>query len=744
LKIKEFTMLINMIIAFLIAVFSATVFTPLTIQLANKIGVMDIPNDARKIQAKPMPRIGGLAFILAFLLSCLFIFLTTNVGSDVNLLGFFVGVGIIAATGFLDDAFGLKPWMKLVGQSIAAICVILSGLRIFYLEIPFLSTHGLNDAVSIIITFCWIIGVTNAFNLIDGLDGLATGVSAISTLSMLVIFILNGATPSVYILTAALLGGLIGFLPFNFNPAKTFMGDSGSNFLGFTLATIAMLGMAKTYALMSIVLPVIILGLPIFDTLFAIFRRLLNHQPIMQADRGHLHHKLMDAGLTQKQVVVILYTVTAVLGIYAVVVVESDVWKAVALLLILAVLSVIGSKEIAEKKKKNMSTKPVRVPNENAKIKIMTIFGTRPEAIKMCPLVLKLKENKEIDTVVCVTAQHREMLDQVLNAFHVVPDYDLDIMKNRQTLTHITASVLEGLYSIIEEEKPDMILVHGDTTTTFVASLAAFYCKVKVGHVEAGLRTYDKYSPYPEEMNRKLVTQIADLYFAPTKNNKENLLKELVPEDFIYITGNTVIDALSTTVKPEFQFEHPVLSSIDFHKKVIFMTAHRRENLGEPLRNICYAIKEIVMTHEDVEVVYPVHLNPAVQEVAKEILGDVTRVHLIEPLDVITTHNLINQSYMVLTDSGGIQEEAPSLGKPVLVLRNETERPEAVYAGTVKVVGTDKERIIEEANKLLNDQEEYNKMSKATNPYGDGKACSRIVDAILYYFKLRKEKPTEM
>ena len=736
-------MLINMIIAFIIAVFSAAVFTPLTIKLARKIGVMDIPNDSRKIQAQPMPRIGGLAFIMAFLLSCLFIFMTTKLGSDVNLLGFFVGAGIIAATGFLDDAFSLKPWMKLLGQSIAAICVIASGVRIFFFNIPFLTMYGLNDVFSIIITFCWIIGVTNALNLIDGLDGLATGVSAISTLSMLIIFILNGATPAVYILTVALLGGLIGFLPYNFNPAKTFMGDSGSNFLGFTLATIAMLGMAKSYALMSIVLPVIILGLPIFDTLFAIFRRIANHKPIMQADRGHLHHKLIDAGLSQKQVVIILYTVTAVLGIYAVIVVESNVWKAIALLLILAILSVIGTKEIADKKKSKIEQKK-RIPKVGAKIKIMTVFGTRPEAIKMCPLVIKLKENKDIDTVVCVTAQHRQMLDQVLEAFKVVPDYDLDIMKNRQTLTHITASVLEGLYGIIEAEKPDMILVHGDTTTTFVASLAAFYCKVKVGHVEAGLRTYDKYSPYPEEMNRKLVTQIADLYFAPTQNNKNNLLKELIKEEYIYITGNTVIDALKTTVKKNFKFEHPVLSKIDFNKKIIFMTAHRRENLGEPLRNICSAVKEIATKNKNVEVVYPVHLNPAVQEVAKEILGEVNNVHLIEPLDVLVTHNLINCSYMVLTDSGGIQEEAPSLGKPVLVLRNETERPEAVYAGTVKVVGTDKNKIIEESNKLLNDKNEYNKMSKATNPYGDGKACERIVDAILYYFKLKSDRPEEM
>lgn len=737
-------MVINTVIAFVLAAVMAAIYTPLTIKLANKIGVMDIPNDSRKLQAKPMPRLGGLAFIMAFLISTLFVFLTYEVNDNVNLLGVFIGAAIVAATGFIDDAKGLKPWLKLLGQSLAAICVIASGIRIFYIELPFLSMYGLSDVVSIFITFCWIVGVTNAFNLIDGLDGLATGVSAISILSMLVIFILNGAASSVFILVSALLGGLIGFLPYNFNPAKTFMGDTGSNFLGFILATLSMLGLAKTYTLMAIVLPVIILGLPIFDTLFAICRRIINHKPIMQADRGHLHHKLMDAGLSQRQVVIILYSVTAVLGILAVVVVESDIWKAIGVILILAVLSVVGSKEIADKKRRREIEHPTRVKNENAKIRIMTIFGTRPEAIKMCPLVLKLKENKDIDTVVCVTAQHRQMLDQVLEAFNVVPDYDLDIMKNRQTLTHITASVLEGLYGIIEEEKPDMILVHGDTTTTFVASLAAFYCKAKVGHVEAGLRTYDKYSPYPEEMNRKLVTQIADLYFAPTQNNKDNLLKEQINDELIYITGNTVIDALSTTVNKEHKFEHPVLSTLNFKKKIIFMTAHRRENLGEPLKNICNAVKEIATKNKDVEVVYPVHLNPAVQETAREILGEVKNVHLIEPLDVITTHNLINKSYMVLTDSGGIQEEAPSLGKPVLVLRTETERPEAVYAGTVKVVGTDKKKIVDEATKLLKDKNEYNKMSKATNPYGDGKACERIVEAILYYFKLQEERPKDM
>ena len=737
-------MAINILITFVLAALTSAILTPITIKLAYKVGAVDVPKDARRIHSKAMPRIGGLAFILGFFISIIYMLLTGGIDNTTNLSGFFIGLAIIASVGFLDDVYQLKAWQKIIAQIVAAIIVIASGLRICYINIPFLTLYGLNDVLSIIITFGWIIGVTNALNLIDGLDGLATGVSAISTLALSVIFILNGSGDLPLILTIALLGGLVGFLPYNFNPAKTFMGDVGSNSLGFILATVSMIGMAKTYTFMAIILPVVILGLPIFDTLFAIFRRVSHHKSIMEADRGHLHHKLIDAGLTQKQAVLVLYAVTAVLGILAVVILESSVWKVIMLVAILAVLSVLGSKNLLGGKKNMVKTKEVREVLNKEKIKVMVVFGTRPEAIKMCPLVLKLREHEEIETVVCVTAQHRQMLDQVLKAFKIEPEYDLNVMKDKQTLTHITSAVLEGLYEVINKEKPDLILVHGDTTTTFSAALASFYCKTKVGHVEAGLRTYDKYSPYPEEMNRRLVTNLADLYFAPTQNNKHNLLKEMIEEGTIYVTGNTVIDALKTTVKPDYTFTHPILSKIDFNRKVIFMTAHRRENLGEPLQNICNAVKEIATKFKDVEVVYPVHLNPAVQDVATKTLGEVKNVHLVEPLDVITTHNLINKSYMVMTDSGGIQEEAPSLGKPVLVLRTETERPEAVVAGTVKIVGTDKERIIEEASKLLTDEKEYAKMSKAANPYGDGKACERIVDAILYYFGKSEKKPNDL
>lgn len=737
-------MAINILITFVLAVLTAAILTPITIKIAYKVGAVDVPKDARRMHSKTMPRMGGLAFILAFFVAIIYMLLTGGIADTTNLFGFFIGLAIVASVGFLDDVYQLKAWQKLIAQIIAAIVVIASGLRICYVNIPFLALYGLNDVLSIIITFGWIIGVTNALNLIDGLDGLATGVSAISTLALTVIFILNGAGELPIIMTVALLGGLIGFLPYNFNPAKTFMGDVGSNSLGFILATVSMIGMAKTYTFMAIILPVVVLGLPIFDTLFAIFRRVLHHKSIMEADRGHLHHKLIDAGLSQRQAVLTLYAVTAVLGILAVVILESNVWKVVILAAILAVLSVLGSKNLVSGRKTMLKKKDERNILDKEKIKVMVVFGTRPEAIKMCPLILKLREYDNIETVVCVTAQHRQMLDQVMKAFEIEPEYDLNVMKDKQTLTHITSAVLEGLYEVINKEKPDLVLVHGDTTTTFSAALAAFYCKTKVGHVEAGLRTYDKYSPYPEEMNRRLVTNIADLYFAPTQNNKANLLREMINEGEIYVTGNTVIDALKTTVKPDYKFTHPVLSKIDFSKKIIFMTAHRRENLGEPLQNICNAVKEIANKFKDVEVVYPVHLNPAVQDVATKTLGEVKNVHLIEPLDVITTHNLINKSYMVMTDSGGIQEEAPSLGKPVLVLRTETERPEAVTAGTVKIVGTDKQTIIDEATKLLTDEKAYGEMSKAANPYGDGKASERIVNAILYYFGKNEKRPDDL
>ena len=366
-------------------------------------------------------------------------------------------------------------------------------------------------------------------------------------------------------------------------------------------------------------------------------------------------------------------------------------------------------------------------------IKVMSIFGTRPEAIKMAPLVKELEKREEIESIVCVTAQHREMLDQVLETFKIKPDYDLNIMKQGQTLGDITTRALTGLENVIKECKPDIVLVHGDTTTTFAGALAAFYNQVAIGHVEAGLRTYDKYSPFPEEMNRQMVDCITDMYFAPTELSKSNLLKQNIDETKIYVTGNTAIDAMSTTVDEN--YIHSELEWIKPNERLILLTAHRRENLGEPMYHIFRAIKKIVDEFSDVKVIYPIHLNPKVRDIAKEVFADCDRVKLIEPLEVFDFHNFQNKSYIIMTDSGGIQEEAPSLGKPVLVLRDTTERPEGIAAGTLKLVGTDETIIYQEAKKLLTDKTEYEKMSKASNPYGDGHASEYIVNAIIERFK---------
>ena len=363
------------------------------------------------------------------------------------------------------------------------------------------------------------------------------------------------------------------------------------------------------------------------------------------------------------------------------------------------------------------------------KIKVISVFGTRPEAIKMAPLVKELEKREEINSIVCVTAQHREMLDQVLETFDIKPDYDLNIMKQGQTLGDVTTRALNGLEEVIKKEQPNIVLVHGDTTTTFAGALAAFYNQVDIGHVEAGLRTYDKYSPFPEEMNRQMVDCMTDMYFAPTNLSKENLLKEAKDESKIYVTGNTAIDAMSTTVRKD--YSHKELEWIKDNEKMILLTAHRRENLGDPMRHIFRAIKRIVDEFDYIKVIYPIHMNPKVREVANEIFKDCDRVKLIEPLEVFDFHNFQNKSYIILTDSGGIQEEAPSLGKPVLVLRDTTERPEGIEAGTLKLVGTDEETIYQETKKLLTDKVAYESMSHACNPYGDGHASEKIVDAII-------------
>ena len=378
------------------------------------------------------------------------------------------------------------------------------------------------------------------------------------------------------------------------------------------------------------------------------------------------------------------------------------------------------------------------------KIKVISVFGTRPEASKMCPIIKVLEKSPYISSSVLVTAQHRFMLDQMLDVFKVLPDFDLDIMTPRQTSEAIMLKVLDGLCEILRKEKPDMILVHGDTTTTFAAALAGFYCGVKVGHVEAGLRSYNKLEPYPEEMNRTLVTRLADINFAPTTLSKMNLMKENIEENTIYVTGNTAVDCIKYSVLDDHVFENEILRTIDFENKIVItMTAHRGENLGEPLENICKAVKRIVLEHSNVEVVYAVHLNPAVQDTARSILGNVENVHLIDPPNMVDMHNLMRKSAFILTDSGGLQEEAPAMKKPVVVLRNVTERPEGLLAGTLVLAGTDENQIFDVVTELITNEHSYNKMANAKNPYGDGNASERILNGILHYFGVISQRPID-
>ncbi len=757
-------------ISFALSFIIAFAFTPVAKSIAFRIGAIDVPRDGRRMHKRPIPRLGGLAIITGFAVTILFnvilsLFDISGVFvPDLKLAGLMAGIAIIAAVGIIDDVKQLRAKIKLVFQLLAALVVVLTGTRIGIVTNPFSETGYtiLSLPMSYFLTIMWIVGITNAINLIDGLDGLAAGVSSIASLSLFFVSVIRvDMEPDIYaaVITAALAGSTLGFLPYNFNPAKIFMGDTGATFLGFTLGVISIQGTLKAYTAISITVPLLALGLPLFDTVFAIIRRLFNRKPIMEADRGHLHHRLIDMGLSQKQSVAVMYATSAALGLCAIVLAEKGVFSAIILVLSVSVFIIAGARYMSElnsnggngmaalKERQHKEAMPNIITNGDAKmrkLKVMTVFGTRPDAVKMAPLVRELKKHQEIESYTCVTAQHRQMLDQVLEIFGIKPDFDLNIMQERQTLEQITVKALEGLSNVFEQVKPDVVLVHGDTATCFVASLAAFYKKIPVGHVEAGLRTFDKYSPFPEEMNRRLAGVLAEFHFAPTSANKANLLNEGVKEDKIYVTGNTVIDALMSTIDNNYVFRNELLKNIDYDsRKVIFVTAHRRENLGEPLRNICRALKRIVEKYEDVEVVYAVHLNPAVQETAREILLGQERVHLIDPIDVRETYNLINKCYMVMTDSGGIQEEAPALGKPVLVLRNDTERPEAVEAGTVKLAGTNEDNIVSMASTLIEDRNEYNRMAKAVNPYGDGKASQRIVQALLYEFGISTRKPEE-
>lgn len=748
---------IKVMLAILIAFVVSFALTPVVKILAQKLGAMDVPGEARRVHDHPIPRMGGLAIFLGFIVSML---LFVDITQEVR--GILLGSIIIVITGVIDDIISLRAWTKFLIQILAAVIAVLHGVVINVVSNP--NVFSSQEAIvlgwlAIPLTVLWIVGITNSVNLIDGLDGLAVGVSTISCVTILVVALLV-SEPNVALIVAALAGACIGFMPYNLNPAHIFMGDTGSLLLGYVLATVSVLGLFKFYAIVTFVVPVLALAVPLSDTLFAFCRRILHGQSPFHADRGHFHHKLMDLGLNQKQAVAILYAISATLGLAAVVLTTKGTIRIALLILALLIGFVVcafirksvhkhhidvelheaqaAAEAQAEPKQPDRQTTP-QLPKRlrrrsmmSKRIKVMSVFGTRPEAIKMAPLVLELQKHSEIESVVCITAQHREMLDSVMDCFGIHADYDLNIMQQGQDLTAITTRVLERMREVLSEVQPDIVLVHGDTTTTFAGALAAFYAKIPVGHVEAGLRTYDRWSPFPEEMNRSLVGRIATLHFAPTANNAHNLEREAVEGD-IFVTGNTVIDAMAYTVRGE-QFVSAELQQVDFSRRVIAMTCHRRENYGQPMRNIFTAVRRLALDYPDVQIVYPVHLSPVVRSTAEELLGGVPNIRLIAPLDAVDMHRLMARSYMVMTDSGGIQEEAPALGKPVLVLRRETERPEAVTAGTVKLAGTDTEDIYRLAAELLDDPAAYDRMAKAVNPYGDGLACPRIAQAILSHF----------
>ncbi len=741
-------MLTAILPALLVACAVAYLTTPWVRSLACRIGAIDIPKDGRRMHDQPIPRMGGLAIFFGFFLS---VFLFAEITNQVRFM--LLGAGIIVILGVLDDKFTLRALPKLLIQILAALVAVLGGNMIlnisnplFWMGEPYLALGVLAVPISVF----WIVAITNAVNLIDGLDGLAVGVSSISSLTMLVIALMV-ADSSVAVLMAALAGACLGFLPYNRNPASIFMGDTGSTFLGFVLAVSSIQGLFKLYSLISFVVPFLMLGLPIFDTTFAILRRLYHGQSPMTPDRGHVHHRLIDMGLSQKQTVAVLYLISIMLGICAVLLASSAMKLLIILATVLIALVIGGGvylsahrahvQKLAEEQAAQLAA--AAAAEAAAPLKVLVIFGTRPEAIKMCPLLLEMRKYPQIKPICCVTAQHREMLDAVLAVFGITPDYDLNIMQPRQTLSMITSRCLTGIEQVLEQCKPDLVLVHGDTSTTFAGALAAFYQQIPVGHVEAGLRTWQRYSPFPEELNRRMTGDLATLHFAPTAANRANLLREDIHEG-VYVTGNTVIDALKTTVRPDYHFATEVLNELDFaHKRIICVTCHRRENYGQPMQNIMTALKRIATDFDGVELVYPVHLSPVVQEVARAHLTGVPGVHLIDPLTADEMHNLISRCHLVMTDSGGLQEEAPALGKPVLVLRRETERPEAVAAGTVEVVGVEEEDIYLAAARLLNDPEAYEKMAHAVNPYGDGQACRRIVEAILYHYDRSTTPPEE-
>lgn len=724
----------NYFVFFSLAALIAFVVTPAARRFALKVGAVDVPDGLRKIHKEPTPYGGGLAMFFSFFVVSALASAGAGAGFTAKFLGLFAVAAFMLILGFLDDIRPIDAKFKLIAQIIAAVVLYVCGYRITHIT----WLNGIVDFSfwSVPITVLWITGVMNTINLIDGLDGLAAGISAIAASTVFVISFVTGNTSSALV-CAILAGACIGFIPRNLRSrSKVFMGDSGAYFIGLILAVLSIESGLKSATFLTFVAPILAIGIPIFDTAFAILRRLMHGQSIMQPDRSHIHHRLMDMGLGQKRAVFAIYFINVVFGMGAVAFINGD-WP-YGLMFFIVALSMAVVPTLAGRVHRDGAVFG-NVPKKTERPRVLAVFGTRPEVIKMAPLIAKLRENTAIETLVCVTGQHREQLDQMLGVFNLTPEIDLNLMKQGQTLAEITERTVGRVDEVISVLSPDLVMVHGDPSASFAAALAAFYRQVPIAHVEAGLRSGNIYSPFPEEYNRRSTGLIADLHFAATEQNRASLLREGVDDSKIFVTGNTAIDAIFSVLDDAYVFEEPELLKLDFSKRIIVMTAHRRENLGERMRAIFRAVRRIADEFEDICFVYAVHLNPKIRETAGELLSDHDRIRLLKPLGYRDMCNLMSKCYMVVTDSGGLQEEAPALGKPVVLMRTETERQEAIEAGTVVLAGVEEESVYREIRRLLVDRRVYDAMASAVNPYGDGHTSERIASIVADYFGSEKK-----
>lgn len=689
--------------------------------LSNRFGIYRITNDNKKV-----PKFVGGILSFSFLLNMWLVYFAQDYFQIIidlkNLIFLSIGVILLFIVGYYFDNNQIVGKKKIIIISLAIILIsfFTNKFDLFNFE-NIKYANVINYSLNLLTTIVFYELVINGVNILRKLDLLVPGISLIASVSFIFTTLLTGNYELISLAAIIVANSLI----------LTLCNVKVNNIIGLTLGYILgyiSIGCQVQNSILLIV-AVLILGLPIFNLCYVVIKRLKKGTIISVRDQEHVFLKMAEKGYSNVKIISIFYLTTffvATCG-YIFAKFENPYFLLGALVILFLFTLALEIK-----------------PKKTHKLKVMSIFGTRPEAIKMAPVIKELESCEEIESVVCVTGQHKEMLYQVLDAFEIYPKYDLNIMRNRQTLVGISSRILKVLEKVVKREKPDLILVHGDTTSTYVAAFLGYYMNVEVGHVEAGLRTYNRREPFPEEMNRVLTGALATYHFSPSKTAKENLLKEGVPEENIFITGNTAVDSTKLTYKEDYNFKEQIINQVDFkNNKVIVMTAHRRENLGEPLENICRAVKRLVTENKDVVVIYAVHKNPAVRDTVYSILKGLDRVLLVEPLDVMDMHNLMKRSYLMLTDSGGLQEEAPSFGLPTVVLRNVTERPEGIETGILKLAGTDEDTIYNIASEILNDESVHERMASSVNPYGDGFAARKIVDAIRFKYHLTDERPED-